>query len=139
MDREPQIKSLDEWLAEKRLALPGRLSPEEALGEMCQGAKLIDTRTLEQRQADGIIPGALEIGLNILPWRCHPQSTHRHTEIDPDDFDQRLIILCNQGYSSSIAAHSLQELGLTNVTDVDGGFEAWRASGLPWLPYPEEG
>ena len=136
MERQPI--SVDVWLAEKRLGLPRRLSPEEAVGEIAQGARLIDARLLEQKMADGVIPGAIEVGLNVLEWRCHPESPNRDPRITEGDFKQRLIILCNQGYSSSAAAHRLnQELGMSNVTDVEGGFQAWKAAGLPWEPFRE--
>jgi len=128
--------SLEDWLAEKRERLPKRLTPEEAVAEIALGAKLIDTRTLEQKIADGQIPGAIEIDLNVLGWRCHPASPYRDQRIT-EDYAQRLILLCNQGFSSSIAAFHLQELGLVNATDVNGGYEAWVNAGYPWMPYQE--
>lgn len=105
---------------------------------MGMGTKLIDTRTLEQRLADGVIPGAIEVGLNFLEWRCDPTSPDRDARLGEITHDSRLIILCDQGYSSSLAAARLQALGLHKTTDVDGGFKAWRAGGLPIEPYRED-
>jgi rhodanese-related sulfurtransferase len=134
---ERHHRSVHELLAEARAYLPKRLSPEEAAQEVLCGAKLIDIRYLEQRMVDGVIPRAIQINRNEFEWRCDPASPWRDDHIAPDDYGQRLIILCNQGYQSSLAAANLQSLGMVNVTDVDGGFEAWKASGLPWAPYEE--
>jgi len=90
---------------------------------------LIDTRPEWQRRADGEIPGAIVIERNHLEWRCDPASPARVAEAA--DHQVAWIICCDQGYSSSLAAASLQALGLSNATDVTGGFQAWRAAGLP--------
>jgi rhodanese-related sulfurtransferase len=124
-------------LAEARKKLPKRLSPAEALEEMSFGARLIDIRYLEQRMVDGIIPGAFQINRNELEWRLDPVSEWRDARIAQEDYQQRLIILCNQGYASSLAAAILQNMGLQNATDVDGGYQAWKEAGLPWAPYEE--
>jgi rhodanese-related sulfurtransferase len=134
---ERQHRSVQDLLAGARAQLPKRLSPEEAAQEMLCGAKLIDIRYLEQRTADGVIPRAIQINRNEFEWRCDPASPWRDDRIAPDDYEQRLIILCNQGYQSSLAAANLQSLGLVNVTDVDGGYQAWKASGQPWAPYED--
>jgi rhodanese-related sulfurtransferase len=134
---ERQRITVEGLLAEARKKLPTRLSPAEALAEMSFGARLIDIRYLEQRMADGIIPGAFQINRNELEWRSDPVSEWRDDRIVQDDYQQRLIILCNQGYSSSLAAAILQDMGLQNVTDVDGGYQAWKEAGLLWVPYEE--
>src|SRR5689334_7071605 len=106
-----------------------RIEPIQAWQAMADGAVLIDTRDGDQRQRDGRIPGALVIDRTVLEWRVDPASDATHPALC--GLDQRLILLCNQGYSSSLAVASLLDLGATHVTDVIGGFEAWRAAGLP--------
>ncbi len=96
---------------------------------MRRGATLIDIRTESQRAQDGLIPGALPIARNELEWRLDPTSGHRHP--DAPGLDDEIVLICNQGYQSSLAAASLQQLGFTGVTGLDGGFQAWRAAGLP--------
>jgi len=98
------------------------------------GSLLIDTRDGLQIRRDGLIPGALAIDRTILEWRADPDSGASHPAIT--GLDLPLIILCNQGFSSSLAVGSLLDLGATDVTDVEGGFEAWRAAGLPVTPWP---
>ena len=106
-----------------------RVTPEQAAAERATGALLVDTRTAQQRDRDGAIPGALAIDRSVLEWRLDPTSPSRI----PEAKDQlvRVILVCAEGYSSSLAAASLQDLGLVNATDVIGGFEAWKAAGLP--------
>ena len=121
-------KTVDELLAEARSALD-RISPLQAQDELASGALLVDTRTSEQRAEHGDIPGAVPIGLNVLEWRLDPASEWRIPEATGHDV--RVIVFCQQGYSSSLAAARLQTLGLHRATDVVGGFEAWRDAGLP--------
>jgi rhodanese-related sulfurtransferase len=106
-----------------------RLTPAEALAAMRAGALLIDIRTDTQRQRDGEIPGALVIDRTVLEWRVDPASGAAHPAVG--GLDTPLILLCAQGYSSSLAVGALLDLGASQVTDVIGGFEAWRAAGLP--------
>lgn len=120
--------STDDLLAQARANLR-RLQAAEAWAAMRAGAPLIDTRPEFQRRADGEIPGAIVIERNHLEWRCDPTSPSRIAEAV--DHDVPWIVMCNQGYSSSLAAASLQALGLRRATDVAGGFQAWRAAGLP--------
>jgi rhodanese-related sulfurtransferase len=122
------MPTIDEALQNARRRLQ-RVSPEQAAAERGRGALLIDTRTHEQRTRDGEIPGALVIDRTVLEWRLDPTSPSRIAEAT--NHDVRVIVICAQGYSSSLAAASLQELGLVNATDVIGGFEAWKAAGLP--------
>jgi rhodanese-related sulfurtransferase len=106
-----------------------RVGPAEAFAAMRAGALLIDIRTDAQRRRDGDIPGALVIDRTVLEWRVDPASGAAHPAIG--GLDAPLILLCAQGYSSSLAVGTLLDLGASHVTDVIGGFEAWRAAGLP--------
>jgi rhodanese-related sulfurtransferase len=106
-----------------------RLTAEQAAAEQAAGALLIDTRTQEQRARDGQIPGALVIDRTVFEWRLDPSSATRIPQAT--DHKVRVIVICAQGFSSSLAAASLLDLGLSNATDVIGGFEAWKAAGLP--------
>src|SRR6516162_4143850 len=120
--------TIDDLLIEVRGGL-ARLHPVAAFRATRGGAVLIDTRPEWQRRADGEIPGAIVIERNHLEWRCDPSSPARVPEAA--GYDVTWIVCCDEGYSSSIAAASLQALGLSNATDVTGGFRAWRAAGLP--------
>jgi rhodanese-related sulfurtransferase len=106
-----------------------RLTPVEALAATRAGALLIDIRTDTQRRRDDEVPGALAIDRTVLEWRVDPASGAAHPAIG--GLDTPLILLCAQGYSSSLAVGTLLDLGASHVTDVIGGFEAWRAAGLP--------
>jgi rhodanese-related sulfurtransferase len=122
-----QTASVDDLLAEARRQLV-RLAPDEALEATRQGAVLIDIRAESQRLADGVIPGAKFIPRNVLEWRLDPACAHR----DPGlaRHDRRLVLICNEGFQSSLAAANLRRLGL-DATDMIGGFQAWREAGLP--------
>jgi diaminopropionate ammonia-lyase len=109
-----------------------RLGPKEAREAAAAGALLIDIRSDHQREADGVVPGAIYFPRNVLEWRCDPASDGYDPRVD--SLDRPLIVMCNEGYASSLAAASLQELGFANATDLDGGFQAWRAAGLPVEP-----
>jgi rhodanese-related sulfurtransferase len=122
-------KTVDELLAQARATLPGRPSPAEALRAQAGGALLIDIRGDDQRREDGLIPGAIVLPRNSLEWRCDPGCEWRHPAITRRDL--RIILVCEQGYQSSLAAANLQMLGLSYATDLDGGFAAWAAAGLP--------
>lgn len=92
-------------------------------------ALLVDIRYAALRDRDGLIPGALVIERNELEWRLDPLGSHRVPEATGHDL--RIVVVCNEGYASSLAAASLHQLGLHRATDLIGGFQAWRASGLP--------
>jgi rhodanese-related sulfurtransferase len=96
---------------------------------MRAGALLIDIRSEVQRDRDGIIPGSCHVARNVFEWRCDPTSDWRDPEIT-DRRDRQLIVICNEGYQSSLAAATLQRFGFTDPTDVIGGFQAWVAAGL---------
>jgi rhodanese-related sulfurtransferase len=123
--------TVDALLARARATLPRRPSPAEALMAQSAGALLIDIRGDDQRREDGLIPGAIVLPRNSLEWRCDPASAWRHPAIT--SWSLRIILVCNEGYQSSLAAASLQHLGLIQATDLDGGFTAWAAAGLPVL------
>ncbi|MGW2490448.1 rhodanese-like domain-containing protein [Streptomyces sp. NPDC001606] len=97
-------------------------------------ALLVDIRYAALRDRDGLIPGALVIERNELEWRLDPQGSHRVPEATGHDL--RIVVICNEGYASSLAAASLHQLGLHRATDLVGGFQAWRAAGLPVSPPP---
>ncbi|KAB8167818.1 sulfurtransferase [Streptomyces sp. 3MP-14] len=123
--------TIEGQLALAREALD-RVTAEEAYREWRAGAVLVDTRIHEQRAQDGTVPGALVIERNHLEWRCDPDSGASVPEAV--DTEVRWIVLCDEGYASSLAAASLRTLGLSRATDVIGGFQSWRAAGLPVTP-----
>src|SRR5579859_4576500 len=127
-------KTIDDLLIQARAMLPHRPSPAEAYHAQQNGSLVVDIRGDEQRRADGLIPGAIVLPRNSLEWRCDPSSQWRHPAITGRDV--HLILVCNEGFQSSLAAATLQQLGLTNATDLDGGFTAWAASRLPVITAP---
>ena len=120
-------RSIEEFLDHARASLD-RVSPEEAALAARDGALLVDIRPVTLREADGEIPDALVIDRNVLEWRLAPASDHRIPEVSDDKV---VIIVCDEGYASSLAAATLQELGLPRATDLIGGFQAWKQRGLP--------
>ena len=120
--------SIEDLLIRARATLV-RLDPHETQRALEDGAFVVDIRPVEQRARDGVIPGAAVIDRNVLEWRLDPASAHR-VENAPA-YDQHVIVVCNEGYASSLAAATLQQLGLARATDLAGGFQAWRAAGLP--------
>jgi rhodanese-related sulfurtransferase len=122
--------SIDQLLAEARRGLT-RLSPAGAWAALRTGAVLVDTRPVEQRRALGEVPGALVVDRNVLEWRFDPRGADRLPQAAADT---QVIVLCQQGFSSSLAAASLQRLGVARATDVIGGMEAWVAARLPTQP-----
>jgi rhodanese-related sulfurtransferase len=125
-----QSESVDQLLSSARRQL-ARLSPAEAFEAVMQGAALVDIRSDTQRAADGLIPDAAFVSRNVLEWRLDPASEH----CDPDlaRRDRPVILICNEGYQSSLAAATVRRFGL-DATDVVGGLQAWRADGLPVEP-----
>jgi rhodanese-related sulfurtransferase len=117
-------------LADARARLD-RLSPRRASRAVRAGAILVDIRPAAQRAAEGEIPGALIIERNVLEWRFDPASAAR---LPQASYDAQVIVFCSEGYTSSLAAAALQDLGIRRATDLDGGFVAWRAAGLPVCP-----
>lgn len=105
-----------------------RLDPQAARSAADAGAILIDTRCAEQRRETGVIPGSIHIPLSVLYWRFDPSSGSNDPRMA--DRERQVILLCAHGYSSSLAAATLQDLGFARATDVEGGFEAWQGAGL---------
>ncbi|MCW3050297.1 MAG: hypothetical protein JWO74_4581 [Solirubrobacterales bacterium] len=124
-------QTIDELLAEARSRLD-RLGPHEAAAAMADDALLIDVRSDNQRAADGTVPRAVHLPRNVLEWRCDPDSDSRDPRVG--GLERRLIVMCDAGYQSSLAAATLQELGFERATDLAGGFQAWRETGLPVEP-----
>jgi rhodanese-related sulfurtransferase len=121
-------KTVEQLLSEARARLE-RLGPEQAKRAADEGALLIDIRSDSQRERDGLMPGARVVPRNELEWLLDPESDYR----DPDLARpaEQVVIVCNNGYQSSLVAATLQDMGFGRATDVDGGFRAWRAAGLP--------
>jgi rhodanese-related sulfurtransferase len=122
--------TIDDLLAAARARLD-RLSPAAAAEAAATGAAvLVDVRSEAQRARDGAIPGAVCHPRNVLEWRVDPASSHADPRLSAD-LDATLVIVCDEGYQSSLAAATLQDLGFARATDLVGGFQAWRAAGLP--------
>ena len=121
------LSAIQGLLAQARTGLD-RVQPAALAAAMAAGALVVDTRPVDQRERDGELPGAVVIDRNVLEWRLDPTSPDRLPL--SDDPDRWIIVVCNQGYSSSLAAATLQQLGLRHATDLAGGFEAWLAAGL---------
>lgn len=116
------MSAIDELLARARARLD-RVTAESLAAEVATGALVVDTRPVEQRERDGALPGAIVVDRNVLEWRLDPTSPHRLPAVT--DHDQRIVVVCNEGYSSSLAAATLQDLGLHRSTDLAGGYQAW--------------
>ena len=121
-------RSIDDMLAEARQRI-SRLSPTDAWNAMSTGRVLVDLRCEEDRRSAGVVPGSIHVPRSVLEWRADPVSPWRDQRIAR--LDARLILLCSDGYSSSLAGASLRDLGFTDVGDVVGGFASWRRDGLP--------
>ena len=117
---------IDALVEEARRRLPERPTAADLPALVARGALLVDIRPIEQRERDGELRGAIVIDRNVLEWRLDPTSPHRIA--DTTDHDREIVIVCNEGYSSSLAAASLQRLGLLGATDLDGGYQALLAS-----------
>jgi rhodanese-related sulfurtransferase len=124
---------IERLLGEARHKLD-RLTPDQANRALDDRAFLIDIRTETQRATDGTVPGATFIPRNVLEWRLDPSSPSRDPSLAMPD--ALVVVMCDEGYQSSLAAATLKELGLDRATDVVGGFQAWRAAGLPVEPPP---
>jgi rhodanese-related sulfurtransferase len=121
-------RTIDQVLADARGRLH-RLGPHQAAAAIRDGALLVDIRPQAQRAAEGAVPGALVVERNVLEWRFDPASASRLPQAT--GHDTHVIIMCSEGYTSSLAAAALQDLGLVNATDLNGGFHAWARAGLP--------
>jgi rhodanese-related sulfurtransferase len=123
--------AIDLLLAAARAGLD-RVQPTELAAEIAAGALVVDIRPVEQRRQDGNLPGAVIIDRNVLEWRLDPGSPHHIPEAS--DGERRVIVVCNEGFSSSLAAATLRQLGLPHATDLVGGFQLWRRS----VPHPRK-
>lgn len=121
-------RTVNDLLSRARAGL-NRLEPSAALAAVADGALLVDTRCAELRESDGVVPGSVHVPLSVLYWRLDPASGYDDPALS--DPDRQVILLCAHGYSSSLAAATLREIGFQRATDVVGGFEAWAAAGLP--------
>ena len=119
-------RTIDDLLAQCRARLE-RVAPTDLSAEQRAGALVIDVRPADQRERDGLLPGAIIVDRNVLEWRLDPASPHRIEQVT--GYDQRIILVCNEGYSSSLAAATLHDLGLHRATDLVGGYQAWLAEG----------
>ena len=118
-------------LARGRIA---RYDPVEAERRARAGSLIVDLRLRDERERDGVIPGSIHIPRSVLEWRVDPESGFAN----PHVADGELILVCNHGYSSSLAGASLRDLGREQVADLVGGFQAWRDAGLPVVPAPSQ-
>jgi rhodanese-related sulfurtransferase len=130
-----QLRGVDGLLAAARADLD-RLTPRQTLLAMQRGALVVDTRTEAQRREQGELPGVVVIDRTVLEWRLDPAGPDRIPEASA--YDVEVVVVCRQGYSSSLAAASLRGLGLWRATDMVGGVEAWLADGLPLSPGPPD-
>jgi rhodanese-related sulfurtransferase len=126
MNESRTCHSIDDILAAARARLD-RVAPEDLERERLDGAVIVDTRPVEQRTRDGSLPGAVVIDRNVLEWRLDPACEHHISAIT--GYDTRVVIVCNEGYSSSLAAAVLRDLGLHRATDLIGGYQAWLTHG----------
>jgi rhodanese-related sulfurtransferase len=125
-------RSVDDLLRDARSRLQ-RLNPQEAREAMDRGeAVIVDVRSDHQRERDGVVPGVIHHPRNVLEWRADPANDACDERIAR--YDARVVVMCDEGYQSSLAAAVLQDLGIEQATDLDGGFQAWRAAGLPVEP-----
>ncbi|HWD04431.1 MAG TPA: rhodanese-like domain-containing protein [Amycolatopsis sp.] len=124
------MSSIDDLLGRARAGLD-RVTPAEAERLLGDGALIVDIRPHANRSAEGEIPGSVVVERIHLEWRLAPDSDWRLPGVTPDT---TAVVVCNEGYSSSLAAADLQRLGLKNATDLEGGFRAWAAAGLPVVP-----
>ena len=128
MAETAHASAVDALLAEARAGLD-RVHPHELAAAVADGALVVDIRPVEQRRRDGDLPGAVVIDRNVLEWRLDPTCPHRIAQAT--DVDVRVVLVCNEGYGSSLAAATLRRLGLRRATDLVGGFQAWQAGAVP--------
>jgi rhodanese-related sulfurtransferase len=134
IDRGSRL-TIDALLAASRAGLR-RLTPTQAYSAMTQGALLVDIRASDQRRVDGVIPGSIWFPRNVLEWRIDPSSSASDPAVA--DLNRAIVLLCAQGYQTSLAAATLQDLGFQKATDVIDGFEGWQRTGLPTVPFDDD-
>jgi rhodanese-related sulfurtransferase len=133
-DARPARKTIDDLLAEARSRLE-RVTAAEAFEAVRDGAVIVDIRPQEQRRRTGVVPGALYFPRNHLEWRIDPTSEWAHPAVS--DPGTRIVLMCNEGYATSLAAVTLHDIGFPRATDMIDGFDGWRAAGLPIEPFDE--
>ncbi|MEA2440041.1 MAG: hypothetical protein QOH76_1465 [Thermoleophilaceae bacterium] len=126
-----QRTTIEDLLVEARGRID-RVDPAEAAAEVRDGALLVDIRSESQREQDGVVPGAVYHPRNVLEWRMDPDSGASDPAVGGTD--RRVILMCNEGYQSSLAAATLRDLGFARAADLVGGYQAWRGAGLPVEP-----
>jgi rhodanese-related sulfurtransferase len=119
------VSAVDLALARARASIAPRVRASELQGEVTAGAFVVDIRSVTLRERDGELPGATVIDRNVLEWRLDPGGAHRLPEMD--DPGRRVVLVCDEGYASSLAAAWLRDIGVRNATDLAGGYQAWRA------------
>jgi len=123
-----QRQTIDQMLEDARQRI-ARLAPAQAATAQAAGAVIVDTRDSADRAAEGVIPGSVLVTRNTLEWRADPASELPDERMA--DLSKQLIVICNDGYSSSLAAASLVDLGFSSAGDLVGGYRAWKRAGLP--------
>jgi rhodanese-related sulfurtransferase len=129
------VSAVDRLLARARAVIAPRPGPDDLDAVWAAGGLVVDTRPVELRRRDGEMPGAIVVDRNVLEWRLDPTSDHRLPEVTGPD--QPIVLFCDEGYASSLAAAGLRQLGLRRATDLDGGFQAWlraRSGGRAAVP-----
>jgi rhodanese-related sulfurtransferase len=117
--------TIDDLLAAARAEIGWRALPGDLEHVRAHGGLVVDIRPVAQRERDGELPGALVIDRNVLEWRLDPACPHRVVDVAPG---QTVVVVCNEGYASSLAAATLRRIGLAGATDLDGGYQAWLAA-----------
>jgi rhodanese-related sulfurtransferase len=130
------LSSVAELLAEARSGIR-RYEPAEAFERAANGAVLVDLRSHDERERDGVIPGSVHVPRPVLEWRVDEGSGYSNPHVAQRELE--LVLVCNEGYSSSFAAAALRQLGFAHAADLAGGFQAWRAAGLATKPAPRRG
>jgi MFS family permease/rhodanese-related sulfurtransferase len=137
LDRRAARRNVDDLLADARRKIAPRLEPREAYEAQSAGALVVDLRSSDERRRSGVVPGSIHIPRSVLEWRVDPDCEHRNPAAC--DVERQLVLMCADGFSSSLAAVSVRDLGFRDATDMVGGFNRWRMAGLPVRPAPEEG
>jgi MFS family permease/rhodanese-related sulfurtransferase len=134
-NRRAGRRNVDDLLADARRKIEPRLEPDQAHQAQVAGALIVDLRSSDERRESGVIPGSINIPRSVLEWRVDPHCENRNPAAC--DLDREVILMCADGFSSSLAAASLRELGYRRATDLVGGFNAWKVAGLPVRPVQE--
>jgi rhodanese-related sulfurtransferase len=134
-NRRAGRRNINDLLADARRRIAPRLDPEQARQSQAAGALIVDLRSNDERRRSGVVPGSIHIPRSVLEWRVDPDSDHRNPAVC--DLERQLVLMCADGFSSSLAAASLRDLGFRHATDLAGGFNGWKQAGLPVQPARE--